>query len=74
MLSVSVDGGDRVAARNVILFDDGVPIAGALQSGDIVIYADAVRDYRDLIDMLDRLGIRIAPAQKSNFVIQGSMP
>lgn len=65
-LSISVNGGDRVPARDVILFDDGVPIAGAMQHGNIIVYADSVRDYTDFVGMLDTLGIAIAPAKKAD--------
>lgn len=72
-LSVSVNGGDRVPARDVVLFDDGVPIAGAMEHGNIIIYADSVRDYDDFIIMLNRLGVSIAPARKSGMSLQGNM-
>ena len=72
-LSVSVNGGDRVPAKDVVLFDDGVPIAAAMEHGNTVIYADSVRDYEDIIGMLDMIGVRIAPARKSDYVLRGAM-
>jgi hypothetical protein len=71
-LSVSVDGGDRVPAASVVLFDEGTPIAAAVQHGNIVIYADSVRDREDLVKILDQLGIRAAPAIASGLVIKGT--
>ena len=72
-LSVSVNGGDRVPAKDVILYDDGIPIAGAMEHGNIVIYADCVRDYHDFIQMLNTLGVRLAPARKANIKLHGAM-
>lgn len=72
-LSVSVNGGDRVPARHVVLFDDGIPIAAAMQHGNIVIFADSVRDYEDIINILDAIGVKIAPARRSDVVIKGSL-
>ena len=72
-LSVSVNGGDRVPAKDVVIFDDGVPIAAAMEHGNIVIYADSVRDYADMLGILDTLGVRIAPARKSDYKLHGSM-
>jgi len=62
-LSVSIDGGDRVPASSVVLYDDGVAIAGALVHGTIVFYADSVRDPADLAGILETLGLPIIMAK-----------
>jgi len=70
-LSVSVNGGDRVPATDVVIFDDGVPIAGAMQHGDMLIYADSVRDRRDFLEMLQELAVNIPPATPANIKLVG---
>ena len=72
-LSVSIDGGDRIPAESVVLYDEGIPIAGALMHGPVVFYADSIRDPADMAKILDQLGIRIGMAQRANFNIQGNL-
>ena len=62
-LFVSVNGGDRVSASSVVVYDDGVPIAGAIKHGSIVFYADSVRDPSDLANILEMLGLPIIMAK-----------
>jgi len=69
-LSVSINGGDRVPATDVVLYDDGIAIAGALMHGNIVFYADSVRDPQDLAGILDELGIRVPMARQSKIILQ----
>ena len=72
-LSVSVNGGDRVPADDLVLYDEGIPIAAAMNHGNIVIYADSVRDRRDLVNILELLGIKTEPATASKLIIRGNL-
>jgi len=72
-LFVSVNGGDRVSAQDVVLYDEGTPIAAAMMHGNIVFYADSVRDTLDLIKILQSLGIDQPIAKAANIEIRGSV-
>lgn len=72
-LSVSVNGGDRVPATDVVLFDNGIPIAAATQHGSVVVFADSIRDRDDLVGILKDLGTFSEPARDSGIKITGTM-
>ena len=72
-LAVSVNGGDRVPVTDVVLYDEGSPIAAAMNHGSVVIYADSIRDPRDLSSILDSLGISAIPAKSSGLTIKGTL-
>lgn len=72
-LSVSVNGGDQVPAEDIVIFDQGVPIAAAIIHGNVVIFADSVRDRSDLLGILAELGVNLEPPKTADFAIRGSL-
>lgn len=72
-LSVSIAGKPAVACDDVVLFDNGVPIAMAANRGGVVVFADALRDSEDLAQLLAQVGIKPVKIQTADFTIEGSM-
>lgn len=60
-LQISVDGGPLKPARYVVLYDNKVPFAVAVDQGSAVFYADSARDKDELISTLLTLGIKVIP-------------
>jgi len=64
MLTVSRDGEEPTAVKSVVLYDNGVPIAAAVENGGSVIWADSIRDPQDLLGLLQGLGVPVQTLHK----------
>lgn len=77
ILKVSVNGGDPVPAESVVMFDASsgqpVPFAGAIVHGNVVFFADSIRDASEFRSILDNLGISADNMHKFKGVIEGSL-
>jgi len=61
MLTVSIDGQAPTKVKNVVLYDNGIPIACAIENSGSVMWADSVREPADLQNMLSSIGITVKP-------------
>ena len=58
MLRVSVNGQPPQEASLVVLYDQGVPIAAAIDQKSTIFFCDAARDLPELTNLLKILGVQ----------------
>ena len=73
MMTISVDGGEPKPARYVIVYDEGNPVVALKDHGGSVVFADAVRDRADLVNLLVESGEKKMPVHKFGGNIKGNM-
>ena len=73
MLTVSIDGEEPKEVRSVVLYDSGHPIAAVKAHDNMIVWADAARDMKDLVDLLQILGVRESPKHVFSGKIEGSL-
>ena len=73
MLKVSIGGKEPVPASSVVIFDDDIPAAVAMDVEGTVVFADSARD-DDFLSILQQVGIPTNKMHKYRGLIQGRMP
>jgi hypothetical protein len=73
MLTVSINGEEPKEAKSIVVYDGGYPIAAVRQHDNMVIWADAARDMRDLVNLLNMLGVREQPKHVFSGTIKGKL-
>ncbi len=57
MLKVSINGNKPQTIQSVVVFDDETPIAAVSTDGSNILFADAIRDAAELMNMLSMLHV-----------------
>jgi len=57
MLKVSINGNKPQTIQSVVVFDDETPIAAVSTDGSNILFADAIRDATELMNMLSMLHV-----------------